>query len=184
MKRSIFITMLILSICLLIGMYVAKIFFPEEFVFLIENERIFAIGEYIDNHAWAYYLLGICTSFLTYWLYLCAVCKKRYLNLKESLIVLVIIGISIGASFIGENFSTYMSIYPMIVLPFIMKARLREVAIVYPIHGLAQIFSLEIRQLPMYVQYSNTLSFTLLTFECYFWLLLFYIIFNYKKREE
>lgn len=183
MKRSIFITMLILSICLLIGMYVAKIFFPEEFVFLIENERIFAIGEYIDNHAWAYYLLGICTSFLTYWLYLCAVCKKRYLTLKECALVLATIGISIGASFIGENFSTYISIYSMIVLPFIMKARLREVAIVYPIHGLAQILSLEIRQLPMYIQYNNSLCFLLLTFECYFWLLLFYIIFNYKKSE-
>lgn len=183
MNRRVFISMLALSICLLFGMYIAKIFFPQEFVFVIENERIVAIGKYIDSHAWAYYLLGICTSFLTYWLYLCAVCKKRYLNLKECALVLVTIGISIGASFIGANFSTYMSIYPMIVLPFIMKARLREVAIVYPIHGLAQILSLEIRQLPMYVQYSNMLSATLLTFECYFWLLLFYIIFNYKKSE-
>lgn len=183
MNKKIFVTMLILSICLLVGMYVAKIFFPQEFVFVIENEYIVAVGEYIDSHAWAYYLLGICTSFLTYWLYLCAVCKKRYLDLKECALVLVTIGISIGASFIGTNFSTYMSIYPMIVLPFVMKARLQEVAIVYPIHGLAQILSLEIRQLPMYVQYSNILSATLLTFEMYFWLLLFYIIFNYKKSE-
>ena len=183
MNKRVFISMLVLSICLLFGMYIAKIFFPEEFVFVIENERIISIGEYIDNHAWAYYLLGICTSFLTYWLYLCAVCKKLYLNVKEIVIVFITIGISIGASFIGQNFSTYMNIYPMIILPFIMKAKLREVAIVYPVHGLSQILSLEIRNLPMYVQYSNMLSATLLTFECYFWLLLFYIIFNYKKSE-
>lgn len=183
MSKKIFVTMLILSVCLLVGMYVAKIFFPQEFVFVIENERIVAIGEYIDSHAWAYYTLGIITSFVTYWLYLCAVCRKRKLNVKECVIVLITIAMSIGANFLNQNFATFMSIYPMIVLPFIMKARLREVAIVYPIHGLAQILSLEIRQLPMYIQYNNSLCFLLLTFECYFWLLLFYIIFNYKKSE-
>lgn len=175
--------MLILSICLLCGMYVAKIFFPEEFVFVIENEKIVAIGNYIDNHAWAYYLLGICTSFLTYWLYLCAVCRKLYLNVIECVMVLIAIGISIGTSFLNNNICAHWNIAAMLLLPMIMKGKLKEVAIVYSVHGLAQVLSLEIRSLPMYIQYSNTLCFTLLTFECYFWILLFYIIFNYKKEE-
>lgn len=183
MNKSIFVSMLTLSICLLAGMYIIKIFFPEEFIFAIENERIIAIGEYIDDHAWAYYLLGIVTSFITYWLYLCAVCRKPKLRLKEKFLVLITIALSIVASFTNEKFATYMSIYPMIILPFLMKARLREVAIVYPVHGIAQILSLEIRQLPMYMNNVNSLTLYLVGIECYFWLLLFYVIFNYKKRE-
>lgn len=183
MNKRVFVAMLMLSILLLAVMYIVKIFFPAEFVFAIENQHIIAVGDFIDSHEWAYYLLIIITAFITYWLYLCAVCRKLYLNIKEIIIVFIVIGASIASTFLGEKFATYMSIFPMIILPFIMKARLREVAIVYPVHGLAQILSLEIRQLPMYVQYGNILSATLLTVECYFWLLLFYIIFNYKKQE-
>ena len=183
MNKSVFISMLTLSICLLAGMYILKIFFPQEFLFVIENKRIIAVGEYIDGHAWAYYMLGIITSFVTYWLYLCAVCKRRALNIKQCGIVLVAIAISIGLSFADEKLSNHFNIVSMLLLPWIFKGGLKEVAIVYSVHGLAQVLSLEIRGLSMYIQYSNTLFFVLLTLECYFWLFLFYIIFNYKKQE-
>lgn len=183
MNKSVFVSMLSVSIILLVAMYVLKFFFPQEFVFAIENENIVAIGRYIDANLWADYLLGIVTSFLTYWLYLCAVCRKKFLNLKECAIVLLTIGLSIACSFINNSFVTYMSVCPMIILPFIMKARLKEVAIVYPVHGLAQILSLEIRNLPVYMTEVNSFIIYVMTIDCYFWLLLFYIIFNYKKEE-
>ena len=67
-----------------------------------------------------------------------------------------------------------------VILPFIFKANLREVAIVYPIHGLAQILTLKIRNLPMYLTNVNSLISFALVFEMYIWLVLFYIIFNLK----
>ena len=183
MNKKVFISMLILTISFLVSLYVLKIFFPQEFVMSIQNERLIEIGTYIDSHQWSYYLFGICTSFLTYWLYLCAVCHKKWLGMKEILAILITIALSIGSQFIDPNFATYMSIFPMIILPCIFRANLRDVTIVYSVHGLAQILSLSIRNLPMYIQYFNSLFFMFMTIEMYFWLLLFYIILNYKKKE-
>lgn len=184
MNRKVFVSMLTLSIACLLIMYILKIFFPNEFLFAVENPRIVAVGEYIDNHPWAYYALGIITSFATYWLYLCAVCKKLYLNWKECLLVLFTIGLTIALGFVSEKLVTYINVCGMIILPFIMKANLKEVAIVYSVHGLAQILSLGIRSLPLNMENVCSLTLHMVGSECYLWLVLFYIILNYKKQEE
>lgn len=183
-NKKLYISMIVLIISFLVAMYVLKIFFPQQFVMAVENERLISIGNYIDSHKWAYYLFGIFTSFVTYHFYCCAVCKRLYLKLWQYLVILATIGLNIGFTFIDTRISSYISIMSFVVLPFIFKANLKEVAIVYPIHGLAQILTLSIRNLPTYIQYCNMLFATMLTFECYLWLILFYIIFNLKKEGK
>lgn len=183
MNKKIFVTMLILSVCLLAGMYVAKIFFPQEFVFVIENQRIVAIGEYIDSHAWAYYLCCGITAYITYYLYCCACAGKRHLNIKENLIVIAFIIITRVVNFFDVNIATHISICSFFVIPWICKFNLKTAVIVYTVHGFAQILSLNIRDLPLYLTNTNFATTFLLGIESYFWLLLFYIIFNYKKAE-
>ena len=46
MNKKVFISMLILSISFLLGLYVFKIFFPQEFMMSIQNERIIAKGKF------------------------------------------------------------------------------------------------------------------------------------------
>ena len=183
MNKKVFKTMIALVVIFLIALYVLKIFFPEQFVMSIENETIITIGDYIDNNAWAYYLFGIATSFLTYWLYLCAVCKRWYLNWWQCLIVLAVIGASIGFNFVDVNLCSALSYSSFIFLPFIFKAELKPVAIVFTTHIFAQFLTTSIRNLPVYIQYYNSLIFAFLTFECYLWLFLFYIYYNYNKEK-
>ena len=183
MNKKVFISMLILTVSFLASLYVAKIFFPQEFVMAVQNERLLEIGNFIDSHKWSFYLFGICTSFLTYWLYLCAVCHKKVLGIKEVVAILVTIGLSIGLQFVDANLVTYVSIFSMIILPCMFNAKLRDVTIVYSVHGLAQILSLNIRSLPMYMIGIDSLSLFLMNLECFIWLILFYVIFNYKKKE-
>lgn len=183
MNKKVFKTMIALVVIFLVALYVLKIFFPEQFVMSIENEKLIAIGNYIDNNEWAYYLFGIVTSFLTYWLYLCAVCKKWYLNWWQCLIVLAVIGASIGFNFVDVNLCSALSYSSFIFLPFIFKAELKPVAIVFTTHIFAQFLTTSIRNLPVYIQYYNSLIFAFLTFECYLWLFLFYIYYNYNKEK-
>lgn len=183
MNKKVFKTMIALVIVFLLACYILKIFFPEQFVMSIENEKLIAIGNYIDNNEWAYYLFGIVTSFLTYWLYLCAVCKKWYLNWWQCLIVLAVIGASIGFNFVDVNLCSALSYSSFIFLPFIFKAELKPVAIVFTTHIFAQFLTTSIRNLPVYIQYYNSLIFAFLTFECYLWLFLFYIYYNYNKEK-
>lgn len=183
MNRKVFKVMIALVVIFLTGLYVLKIFMPEQFVLSVENEIIITIGTYIDNNAWAYYLFGILTSFITYWLYLCAVCRRWYLKWYEILTVLVVIGGSIGLSLCDTNVYSAYSVIAFIVLPVIFKSDLKTVATVFTIHSLSQTMSLTIRNLPLYMTNINSLTVCMLGIESYLWLLLFYIYFNYNKKE-
>lgn len=184
MNKKVLRTMIALVIVFLLACYILKIFFPEQFVLSVENETIIVIGKYIDNNEWANYIFGIITSFITYWLYLCAVCRRWYLKWYEIIIVLLVIGGSIGLSLLDTNIYSAYSVITFIVLPLIFKSDLKSVAIVFSIHSLSQTMSLTIRNLPMYITSLNNLVILILSLDMYFWLLLFYISFNYIREDK
>lgn len=184
MNKKVFVSMLILVMCSLTALYVAKGFFPEQFMMNVQNEQLISIGNFIDTHKWSFYLFGSITSFITYWLYCCAICKRFYLKWYECVAILIVIAGSIGLTYLDAAFLTHYSICAMLFLPLLFGGKLKETAIVYGVHGLAQILSLKIRNLPMYMVGVNSLTLFLMNIECIFWLLLFYVIFNYKKKEE
>lgn len=183
-NKKLYISMIVLIIAFLIAMYVLKLFFPQEFVMFIENERIIAIGDYVDNHKWLYYICCGITSFITYWFYLCAVSHRLYLKWYECLYVLIaIIGIR-AISLFDNTLATGLTCSMFLILPAITKGDIKTNAIVYSTHAMAQCLSLRIRELPIYLENINFLTSILMTFECYLWLMLLYIIFNIKKESE
>ena len=182
MNKKVVKAMLALVVIFLVGLYILKIFIPDKFVMVIENEKLVEIGNYIDSHQWAYYLFGIVTSFITYWLYFCATIKKWYLNWWQILVVFAIIGGSIGLDFYNPVFAGVFTIVAMVIVPVIFKADGRYTLVVFGTHYLAQALTLEIRNLPIYLTSVNSMIFTLLTLEVYFWLLLFYIYPHIKEN--
>lgn len=94
MNKKVLKVMIVLVITFLLALYVLKIFFPQEFVMVVENDKLVMIGDYIDNHLWLYITISVITNFITYWLYLCAVTRKWRLNWKEILAVCVTIALT------------------------------------------------------------------------------------------
>lgn len=186
MNKKVLKTMIALVVIFLCALYVLKIFFPEEFVMVIENEQLIKIGEYVDNNLWLHIILACITSFITYWLYLCAVTHKWYLNWKEILMVLSVIAITQTLYSFDEtvDLASGISIISMLILPVFSKADLKDVAIVFSIHYMAQLLSTLIRGLPLLLTNVNYATIFLMTIECYFWLLLFYLYFNIKRRNK
>ena len=184
MYNKVFKTMILLVITFILGLYVMKFFFPEKFVMIIENETLVSIGHFIDERWWLQEICDIFFSFITYWLYLGAVLRKWTLNWKEILAVLITIGISHGLYFIDAGISTYIPLIAMIILPAIFGSNLKIVAMVYSVHCLAQLLSTSIRSLPTLLTDVNYVTIVLMTIECYFWLLLFYVALNYDKQKE
>ena len=72
----------------------------------------------------------------------------------------------------------------MVLLPRLLKGDMQYMPIVFSIHSTAQLLSLKIRDLPMYLVQSNSVMFFILTIDMYLWLALFYIIGNYKNKEK
>ena len=184
MNKKVLKIMIALVVIFLAGLYVLKIFFPAQFVLAIENEQMILIGNYIDSHDWARYLFGIITSFITYSLYCSATTKRWFLKWYEYLYILIAIGLSIVVPMFFVELGTYINIFAMIILPCIMGADLKTVSIVYGIHGLSQILSLSIRSLPLYMTSINALTRYAVGIECWLWLILFYLFYNYKSKKE
>ena len=184
MNKKVFKTMIALVVIFLCACYVLKIFFPEQFVLAIENGAFIKIGTYINAHTWADYVFGICTSFITYWFYLCAVCKRWYLKWWECLIVLAVVGANIGLSFVDINIYSSFSVATFVILPFIFKSELKNVAIAFPIHSFSQTLTLTIRNFPVYMTHINSFSIYLVGIESFLWLVLLYLAFNYKDKKK
>ena len=184
MNRKVFSSMLVLCIVFLLFCYVLKIFFPEEFVLVVQNERLIQIGAFVDNHLLVRYICAAITSFITYWLFMCTCKQSWYLNWKECLAILGTIILIRLIGIIDGNISSHLNISAFFVLPLIFKHNLKIATVVYTVHGLAQVLSLSIRNLPMYMASMNYLTILVCTLETYIWLILFYIVFNYSKGKE
>lgn len=181
MTKNVIKTMLMLVVGYLLAWYVLKIFFPEWFVLQVNNERLIAIGDFIDNSFILDNLLGLVMSYITYTLYLGALCEIKHLNLKQSLVVCGVYILGIFVQKYDISLSTYYNIIAMIVLPAIFNCNSKRLALVFTAHFLCQWLSLSIRQLSTKVLAYNSLTCLIMTIECYFWLLLWYLWFNYNK---
>lgn len=149
----------------------------------ISNDRIVSIGNFIDSHKVVYYLCCGLTSLLTYYLYLCACGEKLVLSWKEVAYVVAVIVVVRVVSFFDNNIATGIQFASFVFLPYLCGGKLKNAAIVYTTHCIAQNLSLSIRNIPQYMTNTSFAVFFFMTLECYFWLSLFYAIFNYKKEN-
>lgn len=172
-----------LVVAFLVADYVLKFFYPEEFVMMIENERIVEIGAFIDARPWLTEICDIIFTFITYWLYLGAVTQKPSLTLKEVVMVTIAIAVTHTVYYFDVYLCSALSIAFMIAIPAISDARLRPVAIVFTVHSISQILATAIRALPTLLTNVNYATILLMAFESYFWLLLFYLLYNLRKEE-
>lgn len=173
--------MIALVVVFLCALYVLKIFFPAQFVMTIENKQLILIGSYIDNHWWLQEICDIVFSFIVYWFYLGATLRKWVLSWKELIAVFVTIAVTHGLYFWNPTLSSGIATIAMLCIPAIFGASMRDVAIVFSVHYLSQLLSTLIRGLPYLLTNVNYITIVLMTFECYFWLLLLYLCFNFKK---
>jgi hypothetical protein len=184
MNKKVFVSMLALCVTFLAGLYIAKIFFPQEFMMSIQNERIIKIGTYIDTHKWLYYVCCGITAFITYYLYCCASSGRIRLAWYEILEIVGVIVVIRAISFYDDTLATAIELASFLFLPYLLKGKLKNCAITYTVHTISQGLSLSIRSLPLYLHSANFITFLFMTFECYFWLILNCIIMNYQNKEE
>lgn len=184
-NKKLYISMLVLVGVFLVLMYALKFYFPQEFVFAVENENIVLIGEFIDSREWLYTICCVITSSITYYLYICASSHRLKLKLYEILIIIATsLCIRLVGKYIDADLRTILSMCSFFILPAIMGADLKTLSIVYTVHSIAQYFTLKIRNLPLFFGNVPTfVSMIFMTFECYLWLVLMFIIFNYKKEK-
>lgn len=174
---------LILCAVILVIIYVAKIFFPNFVIEVAQSETICKIGHYIDSHKWAWYLTNALLGFLTYFLLICTVCRKKLLNLKEiaiiitAIIILEVIKIYLPKYYTAVNYSF------LILIPFLAKGDFKATTIWFVSNLALQAITLEIRNIVTMISDINSATALILTIDVYILQVLLCFAFNYKKGE-
>lgn len=192
MNKKVLKTMIALVVIFLVALYVLKIFFPREFVMAIENEQLVKIGNYIDSHTWASIIMGVVIGIIFDYLYFGAVCQT--MKLKWYFIAIIAVynmGYSCFYFLVPEsivsnstNILISLSTIYMILLPVLFTKNLLPLSVTYSINSISQLLSLSIRNIGMLMLNVNSLTIMFMSFDCYLWMFLLFMLFNYKKGEK
>lgn len=183
---------LILFGAILIAFYVAKIFFPAFVIGIAEIPSIVNIGNYIDSHSWLHHLVNGIISFATMYLFGCACCRIKKLNLVESacLVLLILISYVIERFLPSQLFTYSVCVYFIFVLIIVIGRKVKDYKVLfstiicYLITAFAQSLSLEIRNISTLITYPNTATFFILIIDGTIWHILLYLYFNYKGEKD
>lgn len=184
--------MLSLSTIFLLGCYILKIFFPQEFVTVINNENFLIVGEYITTHKWANFIFGFITGFIFDWLYFGAV-TKRLVPHPILIGIMLTYGLGLNAYYAFASIDI-MTRYPtlvvafsscyMILTPMFFTKTIKELSITYSVNFVSQTLLLLIRDFTSAMANTNAISTLIFTIDNYLWIALCYIIFNYKSNKK
>lgn len=182
---------LIILIGILVAIYCVKIINPTFIVGVAESESIVRFGTYIDSHKWAYYLFAGITSFIMSYLYCGACCKKIKLNLKDLIVVISYVVISILTQIFMPRFFSVVDICLMILMPMIINLmdknydanKFYSFGITFIVNNIAQIMSLQIRDIATMISYPNSATYIVLLIDAYIWLFIMFNLFNFKKEK-
>lgn len=183
---------LIILIGILVAIYCVKIINPAFIVGVAETESIVKIGTYIDTHKWAYYLSNIIISFVVEYFYCCACCRKIKLKLRDLVVVIISIVISLLAQTFIPQFFSVIDICLLVAMPMIINAmdknydasKLYSFGITFIVHNIAQIISLQIRDVALMISQHNFATYIVLLIDAYIWLFVMYNLFNFKKDQK
>lgn len=183
---------LIIFGAILVGLYLLKFIFPEFVVSVAQIDAVTKFGNYVDTHMWAYYLFSFVVTFIVGYFYCGACCrKKRLKGIDMVLISLMIIILFVIERLLPQYYIVFNTIL-MLVVPCLIciidkKSDIKylySTVTTFSIYYLAQLFSLEIRNLSAMITFANTATFTILTIDFYIWVILLYNYYNFKEAKN
>lgn len=184
MRRKVFTTMLFLVIGVMIAYYVLKFFFPEKFLLIITDPDVLRFGEFLENHKIFDTIFSILMSFVTLYLFSCSSASKTHLNWWKTLIVVSIAIFNVLTSPYWGDLYLHTSIITMFLCACLENCKLRQSVLIFGVHGYLQLCLLNIRGFETILPIMNKATMYTLGFENLVWLVLFYIIFNFKKEKK
>lgn len=175
MNKRLFESMLLLCISLLILSYFIKIFLPNYFIMTITNENFLILANFIDEHLILRYTVSTVTSFITYYLFICACAKLTKIDIKGCIIILIVVLVG-HIIYNYTSFGIHYGVCSMFLLAAVFNSNLKDTALIYTIHGLAQILSLNIRNMPLLVDQAHYAQLLIMMLDTYIWLVLIWIV--------
>ena len=191
MNKRVYKVMLALVLTFIAGIYVLKVFFPNDFMLVIENQKLVHAGQVIDNTPVLDYLCSFLIAYIFDYLYFGAVCQKKKLGIRLSLIItlynaffVAFYRLAPAATVVKHaNLLLALSNCYMILIPMFFTKHIKGLSVTYTINSIAQLLTLNIRNLSLLLTNANFITTTLMSIECFFWMLVCYMLFTRKEEK-
>jgi hypothetical protein len=183
---------LIIFGALLVGFYVLKIVCPQFIVGVAETPSIVRIGNFIDSNIISFSIYHFIVSYIGGYLYCCACCRNKKLNLYQNIILITFILICIISQIFFPQAIIFLNYSTFIVAPLLMllvekrlcKKELIPVISCFLIDTISQYLSIIIRDVTSLTNHINSATMTILIIDGMIWRFLLYSFFNNKSKEN
>ena len=177
-------TMLIICFVFIVAFYILKLIFPAQLLFIITDQNVLTFGNLIQERIWATHLLGVATTFVAYYLFVCAARGSFKLNWKQAIILIVATVIDFAVSEFYPPLMTHTSTSLMLLCAWLCKGKLSYTAVSFVLHGYLSQFLFSIRGFETVMTKINIASGLILMIEGWVWLVLLSLIFYLKEKKN
>lgn len=182
MNKKIAITLLVLCIVYMAIFYVIKFIFPELLLLQIKDPNIIAFGEFFLKSKWYEYGLNLVSTFIVFYLFVCASRGRFSINFKQLIYIFVATIINAVTTIFVPSIMIHTSTSLMLLLSLLCGGEFAYCSISFAVYGYASQFLFKIRGFETVIGYVTPATGVVLGTECWVWLLIFALIF--KLRED
>ena len=183
MNKRVLSSLIVLMGVFLLAFIAVKMFFGDWFAAVVQNEKILAIGNAIDNDKALHILADVLVGILIMHFYLCS-CKQVWR--LRSYQYLMVCAYSVGMVLCGEflpSVAPVLDILAVIVAPFLLRCKIKQSIVIFVLHYAGQAAVLFLRSEPLFLVSTNYATTFILVFDMYIWLALYYLYSNLYKEE-
>ena len=184
MNKKLSLFLLALCSTYLIVFYILKIVCPEWVLLQVTNPTIVRIGRFFQSSIWLMRTFQILTTFITFYLFICAARGKFGLKWYEALYLLAAATINQTITDYLTQYAVHTSVSLMLILALLCKGKLLYATPSFVIYGFASQLMLTIRGFETILQTFNIATGLVLGLDAWVWLFVFALIFNIKEREN
>lgn len=188
LRTAIIICWVVLAVC-----FVIKIFGGRYFEIATNNETFKAVCDYVDNHLWLQYILSFITSLITAILLNLAVLRQKWLNAKQSIILLICVAISFTTIILRDYIQSQLldiiafavSIVPLLICPMIFSKKPLRSIIAVALYLAFQGISIVVKGLSISkINDDSALIGLIFSIDLYIMLILYYLYSNFRKDNK
>lgn len=184
MNKKIAKTLLVLSVLYICAFYVIKFIFPEFLLDQLTDPNVLALGNFLNSHTILLLGVGMLTTFLTFYLFVCASRGKFKLKLKEFIYIIAGVILSFVVTILAPNLMTHTSTSIMLLLALLCNGKKEYFIPTFIIHGYLSQFLSAIKGYETIITEINAVSGFMLGIEGWLWLFIFSLVFYLKEDAK
>lgn len=184
MNKKIAKTLLVLSILYISAFYIIKFIYPQFLLNQLVDPNVLKLGTFVESNIFLLYFCRFLTTFIVFYLFVCAGSGYFKLKLKEFIFVILASIVSIVVTTFLPTLMTHTSTSLMLLLALICRGKKEYFIPTFIAHGYLSMFTNTIKGFETIIMNINAVNGIMLGIEGWVWLFIFSLVFYLKENRK